>query len=128
MPVIPGATAPTFELPMAQRIVFTGLAAPSRGALETSVWRATLAPGKPADQHQLDREHVVVLLAGRAVATLDEIEHPVAAGDAIVVPPHQRFSLANPYDEPCEVVAVLPVGGRARMVAGGDWFTPPHAE
>ena len=127
MPVITGATAPTFRLPNAPHIVFTGRAAPSRGATETSVWRATLAPGEPGDQHVLDREQVIVLLAGRAVATLDGVGHPVAEGDAIIVPPHEQFSLANPHDEPCEVVAMLPVGGRAKM-AGGDWFTPPHAQ
>jgi quercetin dioxygenase-like cupin family protein len=125
--VIRGATAPTFNLPDAPHATFTGLASPSRGARETSMWRASLAPGTPATEHSLDREEVIVVLAGRGVASLGGVEHEVGAGDAIVVPPHQAFSLANPHGEPCEVVAALPAGGRARM-PGGEWFTPPAAE
>jgi quercetin dioxygenase-like cupin family protein len=127
MPLIPSATTPTFTLPGAPDTLFTGLASPSRGAKETSVWRVRLAPGTPAAEHSLDREEVIVALAGRAVASLDGARHEVGAGDALVVPPHEAFSLANPYTEPFEAVAVLPVGGRAR-IGDGEPFTPPWAE
>ena len=124
MPVIPAATAPTFVLP---GLAVTGLAAPSRGASETSVWRLTLAPGAPGAEHTVDREEVFVALAGRAVATVDGDEHQLGPGDALVVPAERPFSLANPHDEPFEAVVALPVGGRARM-PGGDAFVPPWAE
>ena len=124
MPLISGATAPTFHLP---GTVFTGLAAPSRGARENSVWRVQVAPHTPATEHSLDREEIIVAIAGRAVAQFDDEHHEVQAGDGLVVPAHQRFSLANPYDAPFEAIAVLPVGGRAVML-GGEPFLPPWAE
>lgn len=127
MPVIPAATAPTFTLPDAPETVFTGLASPSRGARETSVWRVKLAPGTPAVEHSLNREEVIVALMGRAVASFDGVPNGVGAGDTLIVPPAVAFSLANPYTEPFEAVAVLPVGGRAR-VGDGEPFTPPWAE
>src|SRR4029453_11012556 len=86
MPVLPAATAPTFAMP---GLAVTGLAAPSRGASETSVWRLTLAPGAPGSEHSVDREEVLVVLAGRAVATIDGADHPLRPGDALVVPPNR---------------------------------------
>jgi mannose-6-phosphate isomerase-like protein (cupin superfamily) len=124
MPVISGATAPVFSLPNA---VFTGLASPSRGASETSVWRVSVVPGAPAEEHSLDREEVLVALSGRALASIGGVRYEVGPGDAIVVPAHQPFSLANPHAEPFEAVAVLPVGARAAM-ADGRRFTPPWTE
>jgi hypothetical protein len=43
------------------------------------------------------------------------------------VPAGQTFDLANPYDEPFEAVAVMPVGGRA-TIPGDEPFVPPWAE
>ena len=124
MPVIPGATAPTFSLP---GLVVTGLAAPSRGATETSVWHLVLEPGAPGVEHSIDREEVFVAVAGRALATVGGGEAPLAAGDALVVPAGRRFSLANPSAEPFRAVVALPVGGRASM-PGQAPFVPPWAE
>jgi quercetin dioxygenase-like cupin family protein len=127
MPIISRASAPIFSHGPTGQTSFVGLAAPSRGAVETSVWEVTLGPGTPALEHSLDREEVLVALAGRATATIDGEAHEVASGDAIVVPAHRRFSLANPHDAPFVAVAVLPVGARA-TIAGGAPFTPPWAE
>jgi quercetin dioxygenase-like cupin family protein len=132
VPVIPGATAPTFSLP---GLVVTGLAAPSRGATETSVWHLVLEPGAPGVEHSMDREEVFVAVAGRALATVGGGEAPLAAGDALVVPAGRRFSLANPPPsrfanpsaEPFRAVVALPVGGRASM-PGQAPFVPPWAE
>ena len=124
MPVIPGATAPTFSLP---GLVVTGLAAPSRGATETSVWHLVLEPGAPGVEHSMDREEVFVAVAGRALATVGGGEAPLVAGDALVVPAGRRSSLANPSAEPFRAVVALPVGGRASM-PGQAPFVPPWAE
>ena len=124
MPLIPGATAPTFSLP---GLVVTGLAAPSRGAAETSVWHLTLEPGTPGVEHSMDREEVFVAVAGRALATVDGDEQHLASGDALVVPAGRPFSLANPSAEPFRAVVALPVGGRASM-PGEAPFVPPWAE
>ncbi len=121
MPVIKQTTAPSFELP---GLRVTGLASPSRGAKETSVWRLSIAPGTPGVEHSVDREEIFVVLHGQAVATLDGQSHDVRAGDALIVPAHVSFSLANRSTEPFEAIAALPVGGRASMTAG-EPFSPP---
>jgi quercetin dioxygenase-like cupin family protein len=123
MPLIQGAVAPTFDLPHA---TFTGLASPSRGSTETSVWRVVLAPGAQPVPHSLTREEIFVALKGNAVATVDGQTHAVGRGDALVVPAGAAFGLANPGDEPFEAVVVFPVGGQA-ITPGADPFTPPWA-
>jgi len=121
MPIISGATAPTFAL---EGVSFTGLAAPSRGSSETSVWRVTIAPNTPGAAHHVDREEIFVGVSGRAVVTLDADRHDLHAGDALVVPAGTEFALANESDQPFEAVCALPVGGQATM-PGGEPFSPP---
>jgi quercetin dioxygenase-like cupin family protein len=128
VPIISSTHAPTFAL---GDVVFTGLAAPSRGSTENAVWRVRLTSAEPGAVHTLDREEVLVAVSGRAVATLDGIEHEVAAGDAVVVPAGATFALRCAETDHgsgpgFEAVAVLPVGGRACM-PGGDPFVPPWA-
>ncbi len=123
MPVVHGATAPVFEGP---DVTAVGLAAPGRGAVETCAWRATIRARAAGHEHMVDREEVFVVLAGKGVVTLGGESGDLGAGDALVVPPLTPFKLANPHDEPLELVCVLPVGGQA-VVGGGEPFTPPWA-
>ena len=123
MPVISASDAPRFALP---GVTFTGLAAPSRGARETAVWRIALDPGAPGAPHRVTREEIFIAVAGRAVATVGGERHEVAAGSALVIPADTVFSLANPGQEPFEAVVVLPVGGQAAY-EGQAPFTPPWA-
>lgn len=120
---IPASIAPKFEIPHA---VFTGLASPSRGARETAVWRVKLAPGATPLVHQLTREEVFVALAGTAQVTVAGQIVDFAAGSALIVPPDTDFSLANAGPDPFEAIAVLPVGGMARIGSDAP-FTPPWA-
>jgi mannose-6-phosphate isomerase-like protein (cupin superfamily) len=121
MPVIRSENAPQFTLP---GLSVTGLAAPSRGARETSVWRLRLEPEAPGAVHSVDREEIFVALAGRALATLDGEQVELRGGDAFVVPAGHSFSLAALGAEAFEAVALVPVGARASMPAG-EPFTPP---
>ena len=123
MPIIKASSAPSYSLPGLQVV---GLAAPSRGSRETSMWRLAIAPHTPGAPHTVDREEVFVVVAGRGVATVGDDVTELEAGDALVVPPHVAFSLANPHAEPFECIAALPVGGRASF-PGGAPFTPPWA-
>jgi quercetin dioxygenase-like cupin family protein len=124
MPVIHRADAPTFHVHGAD---FVGLAAPSRGSNENSVWQTTLPPGAPGVEHSLDREEIIVVVSGQALATLDGKAELVSAGDAIVVPPARPFALANPHDAPLTLIAILPVGGRAK-VGDEPAFVPSWAQ
>ena len=76
---ISAADAPTFDLP---GCTVTGLAAPSRGSTQTSVWTLALEAGFPPQLHHMDQEEVFVAVAGAAVATLGDDQVHVAAGDA----------------------------------------------
>src|SRR5215813_10558806 len=104
MPIIASSSAPQFALP---GLTVTGLAAPSRGARETCVWRLALAANTPGTVHSVDREEIFVVLAGRATAEVDGDRFDLAPGDALIVPARQAFSLANPHPEPFEAIAVL---------------------
>ncbi|HEY6175807.1 MAG TPA: cupin domain-containing protein [Kofleriaceae bacterium] len=121
MPIIASSSAPQFVLP---GLTVTGLAAPSRGARETCVWRLALAANTPGTPHTVDREEIFVVLAGRAVATVGGVSSELAPGDALIVPAQESFSLANPHAEVFEAIAVLPVGGLAAMPSGAP-FSPP---
>jgi mannose-6-phosphate isomerase-like protein (cupin superfamily) len=121
MPVIRAENAPQFALP---GLSVTGLAAPSRGARETSVWRVRVEPGVTGTPHTVDREEIFVALSGKAVALLGGERFELGAGDTLVVPPAVEFSLANPGTEGFEAMAVAPAGIRASMPQG-EPFAPP---
>jgi quercetin dioxygenase-like cupin family protein len=123
MPVITAPRQPTHDLGGTR---FTSLATPSRGTVETSVWRVEIAPGTGATPHRLTREEVFIVLAGRATVSLDGVESTAAAGDAIVVPPDTDFSLSNAGSDELQLVCCLPVGGQA--ITSMATFTPPWAE
>ncbi|GAA3690229.1 cupin domain-containing protein [Microlunatus aurantiacus] len=125
MPVIHAPTAPTHTL---AGTTFTSLATPSRGSTsDTSVWRVSIAPGTKPTPHALTREEIFVVLTGSADVTIDVTQASAGAGDAIVVPPGVPFSLANPGDDPLELLCCLPVGGQARL-DDGTLLTPPWAQ
>ena len=122
MPVITAEQAPVFE---AGANVITGLAAPSRGARDVSVWRVRFAPGEASPAHCVTREETFVVLSGRLTVRFDEHSESGSAGDAVIVPAGPTFSLIA-EDGPAEALCVMPVGGQA--VADGATFTPPWAE
>lgn len=72
----------------------------------------------------MDREEVFVALSGRGEATVGGKVHPMGPGDALIIPAGESFGLANPGEEPFEVIAVLPVGGLAVM-PDGESLVPP---
>lgn len=123
MKLIRREEAAVFTLP---GLTVTGLASPRRGAAETCVWRIAVAPGAPGVPHRVTREEIFVALSGHAVVTIEGAQHELHAGDAIVVPPHTLFALANPSPEPFEAMVSFPVGGRA--VTDDGTFCPPWAE
>jgi mannose-6-phosphate isomerase-like protein (cupin superfamily) len=122
MTLVSSTTAPRFDVGGTHVI---GLAAPSRGSAETSVWRLTLDPGSSSPEHTLDREEVFVALAGSARAELAGRTTDVRAGDALIVPPAVPFTISNPGPDAFEAVACMPVGGTATVA--GESMTPPWA-
>src|SRR3982074_419365 len=123
MPLITSSQAPVFDNDHA---TFVGLAAPSRGSPENAAWRLTIKPGVSAPLHALDREEIFIALSGRLTVTMDDEVLEVEPGDALVVPAHQQFAMANPGAEPFEAVVVLPVGGKG-LIPGQEPFVAPWA-
>jgi len=124
MPLLPATSAPVQNF---DGNTFTGLASPSRGAVETAAWRVSLPAGRVSEgTHQLTREELLIVLTGTAVATIAEEVHTVMPGDTIVVPAFTDFRIDNASAAPFEAIAVLPVGGRA-ILPGRPAFTPPWA-
>ena len=121
MPLIKSSTAPSFEIP---GLSVLGLAAPSRGAAETCVWRITIPAGTSGPPHSVDREEIFVGLSGEARAELDGAAERLGPGDALVVPAGRSFSISNPGIAPFAALVVLPVGGRAAFPDGAP-FSPP---
>jgi|SRR5690348_5792068 len=124
MPLIRAENAPSFTLADA---TFVGLAAPSRGSRETSVWRVSIAPGAPGTPHSVDREEIFVALAGSAIVSLAGERLELRSGDTLVVPAGQLFALANPGASAFEALAVAPVGVRAQL-PNGEAFAPPWSQ
>ena len=121
MPVLPAPPAPTHDIGGAR---FTSLATPTRGSRDTSVWRVEIEPGHPAVPHQLTREEVFVVLAGRARVRLGGDVREAGVGDAIVVPRDTNFEIDVAGDEPLHALCCMPVGGEARL-ADGSMLAPP---
>ncbi len=122
MPIIKAADAPRFEVEGAQVI---GLAAPSRGATQSGVWRVLLSAGAASPPHHFTHEEVFVAVRGHAIATVAGQETELAPGDALIVPPDTSFELANTAQETFEAVACLPTG--AHVTVGDQTFVPPWA-
>lgn len=122
MPVITANDAPVFDTGGATII---GLAAPSRGASDSSAWRVRLDADRPSPSHSLSREEVFIVLTGAVTAVFDDHEETAEAGGALIVPAGAIFSLVA-RDVDAEAVCVLPVGGQAAV--GGESFTPPWAQ
>jgi quercetin dioxygenase-like cupin family protein len=124
MPIIHSDDAPSFDIP---GVRFIGLAAPSRGARETAVWRVKIDPSAKPLPHRVTREEVFVAISGAARFTIGEEVFDVAAGGAVIVPADTDFALSCLSAGPFEAVVALPVGGQAKL-ADGQPFTPPWAE
>jgi mannose-6-phosphate isomerase-like protein (cupin superfamily) len=122
MPLIRSEDAPSFAV---GSLTVTGLAAPSRHAEETCVWRVHVEPDSSGVEHSVDREEIFLALAGAADFVIAGEVTTVQAGDAFVVPAHTPFALVV-RDVAFDAVCVLPVGGQARFV-DGDPFVPPWA-
>jgi quercetin dioxygenase-like cupin family protein len=122
MPLIRADDAPSFTV---DSLTVTGLAAPSRHAAETCVWRVRVAPESSGAEHAVDREEIFVALGGAADFVVDGTVTTVTAGDAFVVPADTPFRLVV-RDLAFDAICVLPVGGRATLT-GGEPFVPPWA-
>jgi quercetin dioxygenase-like cupin family protein len=88
-----------------------GLATPSPGASELIVCSASAEPARVGRAHSHDREEVIVLTAGSAVAVLDGERYEVVAGDTVIVPAGVVHEFVA-GDDGFECITCEPVGIR----------------
>ncbi len=120
MPILRFDDAPEFEL---SSVHVRGLAAPSRGATETLMYRIDVAPGQQLPNHTHDHEEVFYVLSGSLTAVLDGEEYPVAEGDTVMIPAGvEHWSFAG------EVGAALLIAmpsGTVMIRSDGERVEPP---
>ena len=122
MPIIRATEAPKFEV---GDNVVTGYGSPSRGAVETCVWRIRMKAGSSVPGHRLTREETFLALAGQVQGKLDGQPFSLAAGDALVVPVGVMLEVAVPEsNSDFEAVCVMAAGGVATM-ENGETLAPP---
>lgn len=121
MPKIDNSQSQNFDIP---GVRFTPVASPSRGSRETGIWRARLAPGQEGVLHHMTREEILVVTAGEGLVRIDGHTETLKPGDAYAVPAFTDFQLECAGTEPCELMVVLPVGGRG-VIGNEPSFVPP---
>jgi quercetin dioxygenase-like cupin family protein len=121
MPKMDNSDVPSFDL--IPGVIFTPVAAPSRGTTENAVWRTRVEPHQTGALHHMTREEIIVGLSGAAEIRLDGERHRLAPGDAFAVPAFTDFVLECAGDVPFEAMVVLPAGGRA-VIGGQPSFQP----
>jgi mannose-6-phosphate isomerase-like protein (cupin superfamily) len=124
MTITRATESPRFELP---GVVFTGLAAPSRGSSELCTWRLTVAPGLvPGALHRLDHDEVFMIVSGRVTLTPDG--DVLGPGDTAVIRAGSPIALGNAGEEPAEIYVAIKAGFTATMADGTAIGTPPWAQ
>ena len=72
----------------------------------------------------MTREEIFVVTAGEGLVRIDGRPEALQPGDAYAVPAFTDFQLECAGAEPCEVMVVLPVGGRG-VIGSEPSFVPP---
>jgi mannose-6-phosphate isomerase-like protein (cupin superfamily) len=124
MAVIRAAGAPRFDLP---GIVFTALAAPSRGSADLCTWRLAVEPGFVSPEpHTLDRDEVFMVTDG--AIRLAPGGETIGAGDAAVVPAGSAIQLINAGEAEAGVFVAIRADFTAKAADGSTLGTPPWAQ
>jgi quercetin dioxygenase-like cupin family protein len=68
-----------------------------------------VAPGGFSPYHQHNYEHEVYILEGQGVLVGKEEEHPVSAGQAVLVLPNEWHQFKNTGQFPLKFICVIPI-------------------
>jgi quercetin dioxygenase-like cupin family protein len=89
-----------------------------------AVWRTTTAPGASGPLHHIDREHVVVVVAGQLSASVDGLEHLAGPGDAVVLPAGVARQLRNDGEVDLVTITAAIPGSTAQVGDGAPVAVP----
>ena len=70
-------------------------------------------------------EECIYLLSGRGTSTVDGIDHPLEAGDTVLINPGEHHMMSNTGDEPLVLLCFFPV---ADIVSGTHEPAPRVAD
>jgi len=93
-----GAAGATRQLPIGK----------ADGAPNFSIRVFTLEPGGHTPHHDHASEHLNYILQGSGEVMDGDVPRPVAAGDFILVPPHQKHQYRNPGSTPLVFMCMVP--------------------
>ncbi len=106
-------------------VTFRSYSRTDTGAAELAAWEATVPPRTPGVAHEVSREEVLRVLAGRVEVQIDGVTAAAGPGDAVVVPPGAVFRMSNLADEAARLWVVTSLGLTASV--DGQVMRPPWA-
>jgi len=107
---------------------YEGLATPRNGAQELVFARARKDPGASSLAHSHDREEVVWVISGRALAKVGEEVTELGPGDTLIIPPGLVHQVSTLGDETFECVLAKPAGIRFFLEDGNEMPLPAWME
>ncbi|CCF62731.1 cupin domain-containing protein [Nocardia cyriacigeorgica] len=104
--------------------VMTTFASPTQGGASLPLWRVDVAPGQTGPLHFIDAEQVWTILSGSAEITVDGVDHLIAAGDTIILPPAILRQISSGA-EGFAAIVTAPAGARAGTPDKEGTIVPP---
>jgi quercetin dioxygenase-like cupin family protein len=86
------------------------------GAPTFAMRQFEVAPGGYTPRHFHDYEHEVFVLEGNGVVMEDAVEHPLAAGDVILVKPNEIHQFRNTGERPMKFLCLIPNSATGKQV------------
>ncbi len=88
----------------------------SQGAPNFAMRQFEVAPGGYTPKHSHPYEHEVFVLEGRGVVLEGDVEHPLEAGDFVLVTPNEVHQFLNTGAGPLKFLCMVPNSSTGRQV------------
>jgi quercetin dioxygenase-like cupin family protein len=86
------------------------------GAPTFAMRQFEVAPGGHTPRHFHDYEHEVFVLEGSGVVLEGDCEHPLRAGDVVLVKPNEVHQFRNPGPAPLKFLCLVPNSATGKSV------------
>jgi quercetin dioxygenase-like cupin family protein len=106
----------TVEMEGSSNCTVRWLVGEADGAPTFAMRQFEVAPGGYTPRHFHDYEHEVFVLEGNGVVIEDMVEHPLAAGDVILVKPNEIHQFRNTGERPMKFLCLIPNSAAGKNV------------
>ncbi len=96
------------EMSEAQNATIKILIGEKEGALNFIMRYFCINPKGSTPYHSHDWEHEIFILKGKGVIRGENALYTVEAGSFAYIPPNEKHSFENPFDEPLEFLCIIP--------------------